>query len=119
MDAGKTVTLQSGGAPVFGEAVLFEAAAPGIAVVDNTQLFGQNAASPNTPARAGTFVFVNGGAVVLGQDGQELMVTPGETAYAGAGRGPLERVANGSRIAGITALGLQTGGNDPICRPGG
>jgi hypothetical protein len=119
VDAGKTITLQSGGAPVFGEALLFEAAAPAVAVIDSTQLFGLNAALPNAPARAGTFVFVNGGSVVLGQDGRELLVTPGETAYASAARGPLERVANGARVAGITALGLQTGGSDPICRPGG
>ncbi len=116
VDAGTTVTLQGGGTPVTGGSLALEAAAPGSEAVDNSQLFGQSAGQPGESVRSGTYVFVNEGAVVLGQDGNELSITPGETGFANITRAPLELVANGTRIAGITALGLQLGSNDPICR---
>lgn len=116
VDAGTTVTLQSGGSPVTGGTLSFESASPGSATVDSAQLFGQSAAPLNGPARAGTYVFVTDGAVALSQGGIELPITPGETGFASVAGGPIELVANGSHIAGITALGLQSGGSDQSCR---
>jgi hypothetical protein len=116
VETGTTVTLQNGAAPVTGGSLDLQAAAPGTTAVDSAQLFGQSAAQPGATARPGTYVFVNDGAVMLGQGGQELSIAPGETGFANITRAPLELVANGTQIAGITALGLQMGSNDPICR---
>ena len=119
VEAGSVVTLQNGDAPVAGTTLAFESGAPGDAAVDAGQLFGASVAQPLGFARPGTYVFVDGGAIVLEQDGRELLVTPGETGFANVIRGPLERINSGVLVAGITALGLQLSGSASVCRADG
>lgn len=119
LEAGTVVTVQAGGATVAGGEVVFEAAAPGAAAVDTAQLFGSSIAQPDGQVRPGTYVFVNGGAVMLGQGAQDLLVEPGETSFAPTAGGLLEQISGGPRVAGITALGLQILGNGSSCRADG
>jgi hypothetical protein len=60
-------------------------------------------------------VHVNEGAVVLLQDGRELVLLPSETGFANDGQNVLRRVNAGARIAGVNVLGLQVAAG-PMCR---
>ncbi len=115
LPAGKGITLQPGLAAQATGEITFVAPEPKLTDVDTALLFGPPAAAAGTAPAPGTYVHVNEGAVVLLQDGRELLLLPSETGFANDSQSVLRRVNAGARIAGVSVLGLQlTSG--PMCR---
>ncbi len=115
LEAGKGITLQPGAPAQASGEIAFVAPAPQLADVDTALLFGPPAAAPGAAPLPGTYVHVNEGAVVLLQDGRELVLLPSETGFANDGQNVLRRVNAGARIAGVNVLGLQVAAG-PMCR---